>query len=186
MHVKPEHITSSEAEMPSLQRGLNSSRNLRPEKVPKDALRTPEEFFRAAKAAGFNVVVTNFRDNQLARAVSSFEIKAGDFGSRSFTQRAHERFVDIDLSHSFRSLRDSYDRSVAAASAEGLVKLNLNFASVVSEQSGVFARWQGARGFDCIFAVARVVAILILSPLLSVCTRSLVSLFCSHVFTRCG
>ena len=143
IHVKPEHITFSESEMPLLQRGLNSSRNLRP---PKDALRTPEEFFRGAKAAGFNVVVTNFRDNQLARAVSSFEIKAGEFGSRSFTQRANERFVDLDLSHSFRSLKASYDRSVAAASAEGLVKLNLNFASVVSEQHGVFACWQGARG----------------------------------------
>ena len=37
-------------------------------------LTTPEEFFREAKRAGFRLVVTSFRDNQLARDVSSFEM----------------------------------------------------------------------------------------------------------------
>merc|ERR1711865_851929 len=34
---------------------------------------TPEQFFIEAKSAGFGVVVTSFRENQLARLISQFE-----------------------------------------------------------------------------------------------------------------
>eukprot|EP00438_Fugacium_kawagutii_P011781 Skav222955 [mRNA] locus=scaffold1489:728397:729569:- [translate_table: standard] len=46
LHVKPEHL---------------------------EKLRTPHDFFKAAYRAGFRTVVASFRENQLARDVSSFK-----------------------------------------------------------------------------------------------------------------
>lgn len=38
-------------------------------------LRTPQTFFDAAWRAGFGIVIGSFRENQLARDISSFELK---------------------------------------------------------------------------------------------------------------
>ena len=58
---------------------------------PGNALTTPKAFFRAARDRGFKVVVAVWRENVLARQVSSFELMVahGRVSSRDAGAREH-------------------------------------------------------------------------------------------------
>jgi len=124
VHVKPEHILLRNE-------NINSSKYLT----------TPEHFFRAAEEAGFSLVVTSFRDNQLARLVSSFEMHPGKFGSVEFLSKANGSFVHTDLIRKFEQLVQDYNRGVASARAvKGLSMMHITFSEIIGDVCGTSRR----------------------------------------------
>lgn len=124
VHVKPEHIL------------------LRKESIDSSKyLTTPEQFFRAAKEAGFSLVVTSFRDNQLARTVSSFEMHPGKFGSVAFLSKANATFVNTDLIRKFEQLVQDYNRGVVSARAvKGFSMVHITFSEIIGDVCGTSRR----------------------------------------------
>jgi hypothetical protein len=146
VHVKPEHISmglksthqkpkrakqSKRAEKPPSRGRLSSSGSWSSGKK----LTTPEEFFLAAKAAGYRLVVISFRENQLAREVSSFERATANKPAAEAEVQAKIRFIDRDLRAFFRHLVEGYNRAVKAAKSanfEGGL-LAISFDEIVSD-----------------------------------------------------
>eukprot|EP00747_Dinoflagellata_sp_TGD_P083753 gnl/TRDRNA2_/TRDRNA2_162244_c0_seq1.p1 gnl/TRDRNA2_/TRDRNA2_162244_c0~~gnl/TRDRNA2_/TRDRNA2_162244_c0_seq1.p1 ORF type:complete len:314 (+),score=40.69 gnl/TRDRNA2_/TRDRNA2_162244_c0_seq1:80-1021(+) len=97
IHVKPQHIELGSGEGTAV-------------------LSSPEDFFRAARQAGFSNVVTSFRDNQLARMVSSEELHHG----------AQYRFSN--LVKEFEDEIQDFNRAVLAAKDNGFDIMTTTFA----------------------------------------------------------
>lgn len=108
-HLKPEHLM-----------GRNST------------LRSPRDFFSAAYNAGFRTVVAGFRENQLARDVSSY----------SLAVRAHKNLsafeslkngVFANLIRNYESARRKYTAGVEAAQEIGFTIVPCSFAMLVED-----------------------------------------------------
>jgi hypothetical protein len=115
IHVKPEHIM-----LGSKYKGHGY-------------LMTPGEFFHAAKKIGFYLVVTSFRDNQLAREISSFEMFAGSRGSSSFNSKARAIFVKQNLTKVFEDKVRLFNRAVVAARHNGFQMVSITFLDIVTD-----------------------------------------------------
>ena len=119
IHVKPEHILVGR-------------------RFGQRYLTSPEAFFTAARAAGIQLVVISFRDNQLAREVSSFEMKQRKPGTPKFERNARERFIDVNMTDSFRKKVEDYNRAVRAAKAANFPRgiLHITFNEIVHDVCG--------------------------------------------------
>lgn len=95
MHIKPFHLAQKNNE-----------------------LRTPEEFFKAAKDAGYGFVVGNFRENQLARDLAKY-----DKGWKDQTGKPQD-YLDE---------RREYNNALLAARNMGLVVIPMSFADTVTD-----------------------------------------------------
>lgn len=95
MHLKPSHLTQKNSE-----------------------LRTPFEFFEAAKAAGYSFVVGNFRENQLAR-----DLACVDKGWRNHTGTPQEYVAE----------RREYNDALLAARKTGLDVIPMSFSDIVTD-----------------------------------------------------
>ena len=82
-HLKPEHVArqttttaggATATATATATAGTGSGHHSAAAAAAAAVLNTPERFFGAAKRAGWRVVVGIFRENQLARLVSSFEL----------------------------------------------------------------------------------------------------------------
>mmetsp|Transcript_11949 Transcript_11949/g.23713 ORF Transcript_11949/g.23713 Transcript_11949/m.23713 type:complete len:348 (+) Transcript_11949:99-1142(+) len=102
-------------------------------------LKTPEAFFSAAKEVGFGLVVTSFRDNQLARAVSSFELTGN-------TMKGTARFMSQKLVASFEDDILEFNRAVSAAHATGFRVLAITFDEIVGDLCRTAKRIANAAG----------------------------------------
>jgi hypothetical protein len=115
VHVKPEHITF---------KGSQET------KAPSSHLVNPEQFFNAAKKIGFSTVITSFRDNQLARSVSSYEMK------KRSEEEARRSWIDIDLKEHFKSQVLLFNRGVIAAKQNNFTMLAITFNEIVADLCG--------------------------------------------------
>uniref|UniRef100_A0A7S2SV38 Uncharacterized protein n=1 Tax=Rhizochromulina marina TaxID=1034831 RepID=A0A7S2SV38_9STRA len=107
IHVKPWHIILAQKE---------------------GRLSDPESFFRVAKAAGFSQVVASFRDNQLAREVSSYEQSVHYIkGKTKVAHKGEEHFSGHNIVEAFRKDVSKYNRCVNAAHNAGLPLLFFDF-----------------------------------------------------------
>eukprot|EP00438_Fugacium_kawagutii_P033330 Skav210465 [mRNA] locus=scaffold1443:145617:146360:- [translate_table: standard] len=91
-------------------------------------LRTPEAVFQAAYKAGFRTVVTDFRQNQLARDVSHYR---KGLRKKNFVPK----FLDgvDDLTARFEDMKRFWIRGVEAAQEIGLTIVPCSFASLVED-----------------------------------------------------
>ena len=119
IHVKPQHILVGR-------------------RFGQRYLTSPEAFFTAARAAGIQLVLISFRDNQLAREVSSFEMKQRKPGTPKFERNARERFIDVNMTDSFRKKVEDYNRAVRAAKAANFPRgiLHITFNEIVHDVCG--------------------------------------------------
>lgn len=115
IHVKPEHITFI---------GSRSS------DAPQGHLTNPEQFFNAARKVGFTTVITSFRDNQLARSVSSYEMK------RRSPMDARRTWIENDLKEHFKSQVLLFNRGVLAAKQNNFTMLAITFNEIVGDLCG--------------------------------------------------
>jgi hypothetical protein len=120
LHVKPEHI-----------QGRDTKGKIR-------VLNTPDDFFATAKEVGFVAVVLNFRDNQLARQISSFEMSHGvgeEFGpgTPNFLTDASQSFVEPDMVGVFEEQARLYNNAVLGARHSGLHIEHLSFYNVTHD-----------------------------------------------------
>ena len=117
LHVKPEHIQKRDT------KGKNQ------------VLNTPDDFFAAAREVGFVAVVVNFRDNQLARQISSFEMSHGvgqkfGPGTPEFLPDARRNFVEVNIINVFEEQAQLYNNAVLGAKHSGLHVEHLTFYNV--------------------------------------------------------
>lgn len=117
LHVKPEHIQGRDT------------------KGKHQVLNTPDDFFAAARDVGFVAVVLNFRDNQLARQISSFEMSHGvgerfGPGTPEFLPDAHKSFVKTNMVSVFEEQAQLYNNAVLGAKRSGLHIEHLTFYNV--------------------------------------------------------
>eukprot|EP00470_Lotharella_oceanica_P007458 CAMPEP_0170198552 /NCGR_PEP_ID=MMETSP0040_2-20121228/68829_1 /TAXON_ID=641309 /ORGANISM="Lotharella oceanica, Strain CCMP622" /LENGTH=257 /DNA_ID=CAMNT_0010448559 /DNA_START=279 /DNA_END=1052 /DNA_ORIENTATION=- len=126
VHVKPEHITKDRAA-----------------KVDGEIL-DPEGFFKAMKEAGFNHVVLNFRDNLLAREISSYELHTDPDVKETYEATSPEEiealrkqyFFDVNLPERFEFLTKRFNRCAKAAKDAGLPITAFTFPEVVGDLCG--------------------------------------------------
>jgi len=126
VHVKPEHITKER------------------DAKEEGELLDPEGFFRAMKEAGFNHVVINFRDNLLAREVSSYELHTDPEETETYQAHSQEDidalrkqyFLDVDLPEHFEMLTKRFNRCVKAAKAVGFPITAFTFPNLVGDLCG--------------------------------------------------
>eukprot|EP00931_Biecheleriopsis_adriatica_P111672 TRINITY_DN860_c1_g1_i1.p1 TRINITY_DN860_c1_g1~~TRINITY_DN860_c1_g1_i1.p1 ORF type:complete len:366 (-),score=55.74 TRINITY_DN860_c1_g1_i1:60-1157(-) len=107
-HVKPEHLTRS-----------------------KSVLRTPEAFMDAAFRAGFKMLITNFRENQLARDVSSFELAASHEGYDR-EELALERIRYTSAVQAYEKDRRIFNDGINAATKAGFTLVPMSFSAVTA------------------------------------------------------
>eukprot|EP00438_Fugacium_kawagutii_P018941 Skav232068 [mRNA] locus=scaffold1176:99932:100819:- [translate_table: standard] len=93
----------------------------------RSKLRTPEAVFEAAHKAGFRTLITNFRQNQLARDVSHYrqDIRSGR------VPKLLSRVDDL-IGH-FEEMKRFYIRGVEAAREFGLTIVPCNFESLTED-----------------------------------------------------
>jgi hypothetical protein len=130
IHVKPEHIHLDHSSGASL--------------------KTPEEFFEAAHEAGFKVVATSFRDNQLAREISSFEMKVGP--SDSLIEQINQQQANVQLVAFFEMKIQEFNRGVQAAKTSRMAIVPITFSEIVEDVCGTGERVAAAAGcaeFTC-------------------------------------
>ena len=106
---------------------------------PGNALATPKAFFRAARDRGFKVVVAVWRENVLARQVSSFELMVAHGRVSSRDAGAREHFCGGTLTQQIEDLTRAYRAGVNAARDAGLVVVERTFDEVVSDLCGTVA-----------------------------------------------
>eukprot|EP00438_Fugacium_kawagutii_P023977 Skav204022 [mRNA] locus=scaffold229:66802:67848:+ [translate_table: standard] len=95
--------------------------------LPNSTLRTPYEVFQAAYKAGFRTLVTNFRQNQLAREVSAYR-------QNLRKDRVPPNFDRVDdLIARFEGMRRFYIRGVEAGQEIGLTVVPCRFANLVED-----------------------------------------------------
>jgi hypothetical protein len=107
---------------------------------------SPDAFFEAARRAGFRLVLTTFRDNQLARQLSSYEQSASmeKHGRPPTLSRRQRRlapsnssyfakFFPEDLIGFFEFRVDIFNRNVEAADAAGMKRLYIPFQTVTRD-----------------------------------------------------
>jgi hypothetical protein len=104
-HVKPMHLVANQS-----------------------ALKTPAAFFMGAWDAGFRTVISSFRTNQLATAVSSYELKNKKQSHRTFDGAEQNKLIN-----KFKAQWHSYRNGVVAATALGYVVVELNFTQVTTQ-----------------------------------------------------
>ena len=113
-HIKPSH--------------LRNSRNI------SSHLDTPERLMKAARSAGYGIIVVEYRANALARQVSSWELykTSSNFEKKSRKERNAEARHEFckDNIKSWEKIFDKWERGVVAASKEGLTVIELNFNNV--------------------------------------------------------
>ena len=98
--------------------------------LPGTDLATPEELFGAAKSLGFGVVVADFRANQLARAVSSFERDVSRH--RASRDAASQVFCGGGIKTGFAANETFWRRGVDAARAAHLKVVEVAFRDIVA------------------------------------------------------
>ena len=106
---------------------------------PGNALTTPKAFFRAARDRGFKVVVAVWRENVLARQVSSFELMVAHGRVSSRDAGAREHFCGGTLIRQIEDLTRAYRAGVNAARDAGLKVVERTFDEVVSDLCGTVA-----------------------------------------------
>ena len=106
---------------------------------PGNALTTPKAFFRAARDRGFKVVVAVWRENVLARQVSSFELMVAHGRVSSRDAGAREHFCGGTLTQQIEDLTRAYRDGVNAARDAGLKVVERTFDEVVSDLCGTVA-----------------------------------------------
>ena len=106
--------------------------------VPGTDLATPEELFGAAKGLGFGVVVADFRANQLARAVSSFERDVSR--KRASRDAASQVFCGGGVKAGFAANRTFWRRGVDAARAAHLKVVEIAFMDIITNVCGTVDR----------------------------------------------
>ena len=94
---------------------------------PGNALTTPKTFFRAARDRGFKVVVAVWRENVLARQVSSFELMVAHGRVSSRDAGAREHFCGGTLIRQIEDLTRAYRTGVNAARDAGLAVVERTF-----------------------------------------------------------
>ena len=126
IHVKPEHITLDEKQSRGNRRVIKS----------------PEEFFSAAKSIGFRIVAVGWRDNQLAREISSFEMFAGKPGTpqQKFDAEARKHFTNRNMVKFFGFKTMLFNRGVIAARKNGLKIVPMSFNDIVKDVCGTSRR----------------------------------------------
>ena len=92
----------------------------------------------AARGLGFGVVVADFRQNQLARLVSSFERDVSR--KRASRDSASDRFCGGDVKAGFASNFSFWRRGVDAARAAHLKVVEAAFRDIVSNVCGTVDR----------------------------------------------
>lgn len=131
VHVKPEHIDN------------------------KGTFHSPREFMQAAHSVGFSVVIVSFRDNQLARSVSSFEMSA--YNKKHIEIAGAKKFKEEGLIRGFEKMILLFNRCVQSAKDAGFRILRTKFTEIVSDVCNVSKRLaleSGCRSdkFHCIEA----------------------------------
>ena len=106
---------------------------------PGNALTTPKAFFRAARDRGFKVIVAVWRENVLARQVSSFELMVAHGRVSSRDAGAREHFCGGTLTQQIEDLTRAYRDGVNAARDAGLKVVERTFDEVVSDLCGTVA-----------------------------------------------
>ena len=99
----------------------------------RTVLTTPDQFFESAHQLGFRICVAAFRDNQLARHISSFELKNRRYGKGSFFMHAKEDFIDLQLVSHFEKLTHYFNRAVSAAQSQNFNILSFTFDDVTHD-----------------------------------------------------
>ena len=113
--------------------------HVKPSHLREDTdLATPELLMGAARGLGFGVVVADFRQNQLAREVSSFERDVSR--KRASRDSASDRFCGGDVKAGFASNFSFWRRGVDAARAAHLRVVEVAFRDIVSNVCGTVDR----------------------------------------------
>jgi len=113
--------------------------HVKPSHLREDTdLATPELLMGAARGLGFGVVVADFRQNQLAREVSSFE---RDVSRRRVPRdAASDRFCGGGVKAGFAANETFWRRGVDAARAAHLKVVEVAFRDIVSNVCGTVDR----------------------------------------------
>eukprot|EP00931_Biecheleriopsis_adriatica_P046811 TRINITY_DN2692_c0_g1_i2.p1 TRINITY_DN2692_c0_g1~~TRINITY_DN2692_c0_g1_i2.p1 ORF type:complete len:352 (+),score=48.45 TRINITY_DN2692_c0_g1_i2:74-1129(+) len=106
MHVKPSHLTTKTS-----------------------MLRTPEAFFDAAFRAGFKLAIANFRENQLARDVSSFEQDLKRHENNTEEYALQQLHCESPIEH-YEEDRRVYSAGFQAATKAGFTVAPLSFSDI--------------------------------------------------------
>ena len=113
--------------------------HVKPSHLRSDAdLATPELLMGAARGLGFGVVVADFRANQLARAVSSFERDVSRH--RASRDAASQVFCGGGIKTGFAANETFWRRGVDAARAAHLRVVEVAFRDIVSNVCGTVDR----------------------------------------------
>ena len=102
--------------------------HIKPGHLYSQGLATPEALFRAAREVGFGVVVAEYRQNALARMVSSFEMRT----RTPADAKAVFCKKDGELVKKFEWERTIWERGVAAAKAEEFTIIEFTFLELIS------------------------------------------------------
>ena len=102
--------------------------HIKPGHLYSQGLATPEALFRAAREVGFGVVVAEYRQNALARMVSSFEMRKRTPADAKavFCKRDGELVKKLEWE------RTIWERGVAAAKAEEFTIIEFTFLELIS------------------------------------------------------
>ena len=105
--------------------------HVKPSHLREDTdLATPEDLMGAARGLGFGVVVADFRANQLAREVSSFERDVSR--KRASRDAASDRFCGGGIKTGFAANETFWRRGVDAARAAHLKVVEVAFRDIVA------------------------------------------------------
>lgn len=129
MHIKPEHLTAKTS-----------------------MLRTPEAFFDAAFRAGFKLVVSNFRENQLARDVSSFEQGLERHANETEEYALNKLHYKSPIEH-YEEDRRIYSAGVQAATKAGFTLAPLSFSDITASTCTcvlkIMVLYNGSTNLNC-------------------------------------
>eukprot|EP00438_Fugacium_kawagutii_P006472 Skav231956 [mRNA] locus=scaffold2806:24655:38290:- [translate_table: standard] len=109
------------------------------------SLQRPQDFFKAAFQAGFRILVGSFRENQLARDLSSFELMTRQ------SRKDPNYVIDPDgvpkvklrypgIVESYEELRANYSRGLEAAYELGFTIVPLSFEDLITDTCDCVAR----------------------------------------------
>mmetsp|Transcript_29976 Transcript_29976/g.91778 ORF Transcript_29976/g.91778 Transcript_29976/m.91778 type:complete len:285 (-) Transcript_29976:57-911(-) len=105
--------------------------HVKPYHIHNSPLANQTTFFAAARDAGFTVVAASYRENALARAVSSYELNVLSWTKSPPDKKARQTFCTGKLTESFQKDRLEYESGIRAArSTPGLQLIELSFTDV--------------------------------------------------------
>jgi len=117
LHIKPRHIVK------------DASKSHRPNEYT-----SADGFFTAAREVGFTHVFTLFRQNMLARELSSYELHLPFAVTQEDIDELREKhFLGIDLTQRFDSELKQFFACVEAARASGFTIVSFEFSDVIDD-----------------------------------------------------